>query len=119
MSIRHPIPDLARDLKPFTNTSGTLRAVEHPSIEAIKVYRHFLNYDESSRLWIDSIESGIRYIVLSYNVPILWITESGWIYRTDRDLSQTSEKHLGLLYHLPAGHDERLASENMDRPPEG
>lgn len=101
------IPELARDLKAFRNTSATLRAVENPDDVSISFYRLELSLEESHRLGIDFDTSGIRYIVLSYNAPILWVTNSGWTYRTERRLSQTSEKHLGLLYHLPAGFDKK------------
>ena len=92
---RKTIPGLIEKREAFTNASGTLRATKNPQ----PVVRQFsLNDEEFSRLRIDQDQSGISYMVYSYDTPIAWETKTGHIYKVQQTFSQTTSKHQGLLY---------------------
>lgn len=63
---------------------------------------------ERTRLRIDVDTSGIQYVVMSYNTPILWVTYSGWVYKVKMELTQTSRSHMELMGMLGEGYDRRL-----------
>lgn len=99
---RASIPLLVRDMKEFENASGTLigkRDVQYP----VNLSHGQLNELETDRLRIDSDAAGLAYVIVSYGTPIAWVTKTGWTYKVRQRISQTSTKHLGLLYLLPEG----------------
>lgn len=96
---RKTIPTLIEKREFFTNTSGTMKAGRPtgPIIRDI-LSKDLLDDDEKSRLQIDYEQNGIAYMVMSYETPIAWETKNGFVYKISQTLSQTSEKHKGLLY---------------------
>lgn len=98
------IPSLVSGLVEFQNSSKTLKAEKNPTF--IPTGR--LDEDERTKLRIDSEQSGIQYVILSYNTPICWVTKSGWVYKVNQTFTQTTAKHTALLYMLPEGFNRRL-----------
>ena len=104
---RRTIPDLAGSLSEFENSSGTLRGIKNP--QAIPVGK--LDETERNKLRVDSDVAGIHYVIVSYHTPILWVTKTGWVHRVRQSFSQTTSKHMGLLYKVPEGYDPSLLTD--------
>ena len=98
---RHTIPSIVENLEGFVNGSRTLKGIKNPSA----ISTAGLNKAEKDRLRIDSETAGIQYVILSYDIPVLWVTKSGWTHRVRQEFTQTTERHIGLLYSLPAGYN--------------
>lgn len=96
---RKTIPNLIEKREFFTNTSGTMKA-GRPTALLIRdtLTLNLLDDIEKSRLRIDWEQNGIAYMVMSYDIPIAWETKTGEVYKVGQELSQTSERHKGLLY---------------------
>ena len=104
---RRTIPDLAGSLSEFENSSGTLRGIKNPQA----IPKGDLPEAEIQRLRVDSEQAGIQYVIVSYQTPILWVTKTGWVHRVRHTLSQTTSKHMGLLYKVPEGFDPTLLAD--------
>lgn len=99
---RKTIPNLIEKREVFTNDSSTLTTWSHPGKGMVRMLSGHQNNQmddgEKARLKIDNETDGIAYLIISYNTPIAWETESGWVYKVSQTLSQTSEQHMGLLF---------------------
>lgn len=102
---RKTIPTLIEKRETFSNTGGTVRGIKSPTptfIDSIlsEKTKSQLSEDEKSRLRIDWDTSGIKYIVMSYDTPIAWENEYGFIHKVSQKFSMTTSHHQGLLYLL-------------------
>lgn len=110
---RKTIPTLAAKREPFTNGSGTLRAVKNPNRELIQSLLPSLPKSEATTLEVHFELNGITYIVLSYESPIAWEVKTGYVYKTKpHTLSQTSRSHLALLDMFTGKEAERDTPED-------
>lgn len=78
---------------PFKNRAGTLVGIARPD----RIQRGKLDEREIARLRVDIDQNGIRYVVLSYDTPILWITNDMWVYKVEQYLGEATELHKKLL----------------------
>lgn len=97
---RETIPGLIEDRQEFINASGTMRSVIEPGnflMQSILAHS-YLDRAENDRLRIDYDTVGLAYLILSYETPIAWETKTGEVYKVVQELSQTTERHKGMLY---------------------
>lgn len=96
---RKTIPSLIEQRVAFTNSSGTLRGIKHPSRQITRrfVASNVLG-DLSLTLQAHSEINRIVYLIVSYETPIAWEIATGYVFKVDpAGLSQTSQKHAELL----------------------
>lgn len=81
------------DLRPFQNTTGSLRGeARSPYGYRFDIADARLNDRERARFYADDDIMGVDFVVWSYATPIAWKTPVGW-YVVDQKFSATTSNH--------------------------
>lgn len=95
---RKNIPTLIQRREPFANGSDTLKGIVRPTKQSIRrlIIAGKLTEHEATTLQADT-EDGISYLIVSYETPIGWETDTGKVHIVRQALTQTSDRHRDML----------------------